>query len=108
MPRRRNETAEEYYIRMKNEAYEAKQEYNKEQRHKRNELIKNAGKLFVDKCKFDDLNDYTNICESVDFYNIVIAYIKSKSAPQTEATAGCEVNADVPEVNTSYGTESII
>ena len=42
MPRRRNETAEEYYIRMKNEAYEAKQEYNKEQRRKRNELIKNA------------------------------------------------------------------
>ena len=70
--------------------------------------LKDAGKLFVDKCKFDDLNDYTNICESVDFYNIVIAYIKSKSAPQTEATAGCEVNADVPEVNTSYGTESII
>lgn len=62
MSRRRNETAEEYYIRMKNEAYEAKQEYNKEQRRKRNELIKNAGKLFVDKCKFDDLNDYTKSC----------------------------------------------
>ncbi len=108
MSRRRNETAEEYYIRMKNEAYEAKQEYNKEQRHKRNELIKNVGKLFVDKCRLTDLNDYANICNSVDFYNIVIAYIKSKSASQAEATAGCEVNADVPEVNTSYGTESII
>lgn len=108
MPRRRNETAEEYYIRAKNEAREAHDALVKEQRAKRNKLIKDAGKLFVDKCKFDDLNDYTNICESVDFYNIVIAYIKSKSAPQTEATAGCEVNADVPEVNTSYGTKSII
>ena len=108
MSRRRNETAEEYYIRMKSEANEAKQEYIKEQRRKRNELIKNVGKLFVDKCNLADLSDYANICNSIDFYNIVVAYITSKSAPQTEATAGCEVNADVPEVNTSYGTESII
>ena len=107
MSRRRNETAEEYYIRAKNEAREAHDALLKEQRAKRNKLIQGVGKLFVDKCKLEDLNDYTNICESVDFYNTVVAYINSKSASQTEAAAGCEVNDDVPEVNTSYVTESI-
>ena len=96
MPKRRNESEKEYCDRINAEAKEARKAYIKKQRQERNELINKVGELFVDKCKLTSFDDYKRICESVEFNNVVSAYLDGRSKPQTESVAVCEVNADVP------------
>ena len=96
MPKRRNESEKEYCDRINAEAKEARKAYIKKQRQERNELINKVGKLFVDKCKLTSFDDYERICESVEFNNVVFAYLDGRIKPQAESVAVCEANAVVP------------
>lgn len=101
MPKRRNESEKEYCDRINAEAKEARKAYIKKQRQERNELINKVGKLFVDKCKLTSFDDYERICESVEFNNVISAYVDGKIKPQTESVGVCEANAVVlPESDT--------
>ena len=105
MPRHRNETAEEYYIRAKNEAREAHDALVKEQRAKRNELIKKVGKLFVEKCKKESFVYYAGICESEAFANFLSAFNSTEAEANTAAETDRENNS-VVEANVGAAVET--
>lgn len=105
MPPKRGEDAQSYLKRIQQELKDAKKQALKEQRAKRNELIKKVGKLFVDKCKKDSVEYYADICESEAFADMLFAYNSTDVEVNTAAETDRENNS-VVEANVGAAVET--
>lgn len=99
MPPKRGEDAQSYLKRIQQELKDAKKQALKEQRAKRNELIKKVGKLFVDKCKKDSYEYYADMCEGEAFADMLFAYnstaVETNTAAETDRENNFVVEANV-------------
>lgn len=105
MPPKRGEDAQSYLKRIQQELKDAKKQALKEQRAKRNELIKKVGKLFVEKCKKESFVYYAGICESEAFADLLSAFNSTDAEANTAAETDRENNF-VAEANIGAAVET--